>query len=353
MPNTIKAETAHVLEKITVHCKDEDDPAEAAFNLIQQAPLKVFEDLGVDKFDPNYRKTRSHTGKFYKSLLNMKKNWTVDVMRQQIQMLAAAAAAQSPASPVDNIGGFAAGGVPGATLGTAAVDPAPSSPVANIGGLAVAGSVPRRATPSRAGAAASLGGAAFYTPAPQDRQGDLFLSHLMQMSGQMYQDMRASHTNLTEQLGASNTTVQRLAACCEETQQQVTTFVARTEEKFKEQGATIDGLGRNVGALGSNVADLQERFDELEWRVNRRISYGVNQETPVPRLEAYFDSNGLKKDSLDYPKKPKSILKNQSTPTQPFTRPNTKRSRSAEETTAVSTVSKRTTRSMSRKSSQE
>eukprot|EP00986_Skeletonema_menzelii_P011706 scaffold6119_cov115-Skeletonema_menzelii.AAC.4 len=95
MPNTIKAETAHVLEKIAVHCKDEDDPAEAAFNLIQQAPLKVFKDLGVDKFDPNYRKTQSHTGKFYKSLLNMK-NWTVDVVREHIQMLAAAAAAQSP-----------------------------------------------------------------------------------------------------------------------------------------------------------------------------------------------------------------------------------------------------------------
>eukprot|EP00986_Skeletonema_menzelii_P000184 scaffold49_cov70-Skeletonema_menzelii.AAC.1 len=52
-------------------------------------------DLGVDKFDPNYRKTRSHTGKFYKSLLNIK-NWTVDVVREHIQMLAAAAAAQSP-----------------------------------------------------------------------------------------------------------------------------------------------------------------------------------------------------------------------------------------------------------------
>eukprot|EP00986_Skeletonema_menzelii_P011707 scaffold6119_cov115-Skeletonema_menzelii.AAC.5 len=162
------------------------------------------------------------------------------------------------------------------------------------------------------------------------------------MSGQMYQDMRASHTTLTEQLVATNAAHQR-------TQQQMTTFVARTEEKFKEQGATIHRLGRNVGALGSNVADLQERFDELEWKVNKRISYGQNQETPIPRLEAYFDSNGLKKDSLDYPKKPKSILKNQSTPTQPFTRPNTKRSRSAQESTAVSTVSKRTTRSMSRK----
>jgi hypothetical protein len=99
MPNTIKKDSAYILDKIAVHCKNEEDQAEAAFNLIQQKPGNAFKELGVDMSDPKFRKTRKNgCGKYYKSLQNMKR-WTVAVVREQIALLPADAA-QEQAPPL-------------------------------------------------------------------------------------------------------------------------------------------------------------------------------------------------------------------------------------------------------------
>ena len=112
------------------------------------------------------------------------------------------------------------------------------------------------------------------------------------------------------------------------------TLTAKTEEKFKEHDVRIDRLGGSVGELRDTVADLEKRYGNLEEQVKskKRVSfYQSNHVKLIPKLK-------------DSPKKRKSILKDQSTPTQPSTR--STRSRSAQESTPVN---KRTTRSMTRK----
>lgn len=290
----------------------------------QYTATAIFEQLGRNTSLPEYQSN----GTFYASVQNWMARWMeVGVMEAKILQYAKDSV-EAEASPVANIGGFdaVAGGVP-ATPGAASLRDAPVV-------------VPQQLfiTPAqdRRSAAAEL-----QTPSQMDPL-------LQQICSQFYQDMGASNrahdqkleasyhahaqqladsnAAYDQRLAASNAAYdQKLEAQGEQFQQQIMTLTAKTEEKFKEHDVRIDRLGGSVGELRDTVADLEKRYGNLEEQVKSK------------KRVSFYQSNHVKL-------KRKSILKDQSTPTQPSTR--STRSRSAQESTPVN---KRTTRSMTRK----
>ncbi len=339
MPKTIQNDSVNLLNDI-YNLKGRN--VQDTFDLIQRPPEDVFSELGVDTSDLKYRSTRKNgCGKHYKSLMNMKRWKTVDVLKEKIASLPAAAAAQSPdpdlpvdqapsdlpvdpESPVANIGGFAAvaGGVPGATPGAA-----------SLGDAAPADVVPQFFTPQHP---------RHRLPAAQTPQMDHTSQLVLNLRSQFYQDLTASHKQqaaltecITEQLLASNAAhKQQLTAHAEQQQQQMMTFAAKTDEKFKEQQGMIN-------SLDDTVADLKQKFGDLEKQVNSNKRVSISTRTHVREFTKEAPPGILKGSA----KKRKSVSKDdQSTPTQPVAR--STRSRSAQGSTPVS---KRTTRSMYRK----
>ena len=161
---------------------------------------------------------------------------------------------------------------------------------------------------------------------------------VLKMGSQFYQHLTASH-NAHDQQQAALT--DQLAASNAQHQQQMMTFAARTEEKFNEQQGMIDRLGSSFGKLDDTVADLKQKFGDLEKQVNSNKRVSISTRTHVREFTKEAPPGILKGSA----KKRKSVSKDdQSTPTQPVAR--STRSRSAQGSTPVS---KRTTRSMYRK----